>query len=79
LGTTFMYKYNKDLYQKWRDITWGDFSGDPYNIIKNNFKAKIIFIAEGDIDNMDKYFVNNEKYKLLYEGEGKVYKIINNY
>ncbi|MBU4421776.1 hypothetical protein KKB41_02325 [Patescibacteria group bacterium] len=79
LDTTFMYKYDKELYQKWRDITWGDFSGDPYDIIKNDFDARIIFIAEGDIENMDKYFINDARYELLYNGEGMVYKIITNY
>ncbi|MFC1612540.1 hypothetical protein ACFL29_01685, partial [Patescibacteria group bacterium] len=30
LDATFMYKYNVELYEKWRDITWGDYVEDPY-------------------------------------------------
>ena len=79
LDTTFMYKYSKDLYKKWRDITWGDFAGDPYKIIKDDFKASLIYIAENDIEIMDKYFENDKRYELIYDGDGKVYKIITNY
>jgi len=79
LDTTFMYKFNKDLYKKWRDITWGDFEGDPYKIIKNDFKASLIFIAENDIEIMDKYFKDDRRYELIYDGDGKVYKLITNY
>ncbi len=75
LDTTFMYKSSKDLYKKWRDITWGDFEGDPYAIIKNDFKAKLIFVAQTDIEIMDKYFKNDGRYELIYDGEGKIYKI----
>ena len=77
LDTTFMYRYSGEAYQKWRDITWGDYEGDAYPIIKDDFKATTIFIAEGDIEDMDKYFKNDNRYELLYNGEGKVYKIIN--
>lgn len=76
LDTTFMYKYNKDLYKKWRDITWGDYQGDAYPIIKGDFRAAIIFIAKNDIDMMDKYFKDDARYELLYDKEGKVYKIL---
>ncbi|MFA5133372.1 MAG: hypothetical protein WC459_01005 [Patescibacteria group bacterium] len=75
LDATFMYKYSKDLFKKWRDITWGDFEGDEYPIIKNDFSASIIFIADKDIDKMDKYFINDSRYNLLYSKEGKVYKL----
>ncbi len=75
LDATFMYKYDKELFKKWRDITWGDFKGDPYGIIKNDFHAAFIFVAKNDIDIMDKYFKNDMRYELLYDKEGKVYKI----
>jgi hypothetical protein len=75
LDTTFMYKFSKDLYKKWRDITWGDFVGDPYKIIKDDFGAKIVFIAKTDVGIMDKYFRGDGRYELVYDGDGRVYKI----
>jgi len=75
LDATFMYKYSPNLYKKWKDITWGDFIGDPYDIIKNDFNAKIIFIANSDKENMDKYIKNNSHYELLYEGDADIYKV----
>jgi len=75
LDPTFLYKYNSDLYKKWRDITRGDFEGDPYYIIKNDFNAKVIFIANSDKKYMDKYIKDNKNYELLYEGDADVYKV----
>lgn len=75
LDATFMYKYDKELYWKWRDITWGDYAGDPYFIIKNDFKAPLIFISDRDLKQMDKYFINDSRYELLYNREGKIYKV----
>ncbi|MFH1193682.1 MAG: hypothetical protein V1661_01665 [bacterium] len=75
LDATFMYKYNEDLYQKWRDITLGKYNGDVYPVIKNDFNSTIIFIAGGDVEKMDKYFKNDAMYELLYDKDGKVYKI----
>ena len=76
LDPTFMYKYSPELYKKWRDITWGDFKGDPYPIIKNDFHAALVFIAKNDTETMDKYFKNDARYELLYDKEGKVYKML---
>ena len=75
LDATFMYEYNQNLYQKWRDITWGKYDGDAYTAIKDDFDARLVFIADGDIQKMDKYFNADERYELLYNGEGKVYRI----
>jgi hypothetical protein len=75
LDATFMYKYSPELYKEWRDITWGDFKGDPYPIIKNDFRATLIFVAKNDTGAMDKYFKDDARYELLYDKEGKVYKV----
>lgn len=75
LDTTFMYKYSPEFYKKWRDITWGDYKGDVYPVIKNDFHAAIIFIAQNDIEIVDKYFKNDGRFEPLYDKEGKVYKV----
>ena len=75
LDARFMSGYNLELYERWRDICWGKYEDDVYPVIKNDFNAKIIFIAEGDMEKMDKYFKDDNRYEMLYDGEGKVYKI----
>ncbi|MBU1179529.1 hypothetical protein KJ885_01150 [Patescibacteria group bacterium] len=75
LDARFMSNYNSELYEKWRDICWGKYENDVYPAIKQDFNAKIIFIAEGDIEKMDKYFKDDNRYKLLYNHDAKVYKL----
>lgn len=75
LDATFMYKKSPELYKKWREICWDKFEGDSYPVIKDEFGAKLIFIAEWDIERMDEQFKNDERYELIYEGDGKVYKV----
>jgi hypothetical protein len=77
LDPTFMYEYNKELYQKWVDITTGKESKNLAEVIKNDFKAEFIFV---DKDHLA--FENNLKkdgrFKKVYgDDEGRVYKLIN--
>ena len=46
LDPTFMYLANKELYQKWVDITIGNTTVGAYEIIKNDFHARYVFVTQ---------------------------------
>jgi len=43
LDPAFLYLYDKALYRKWVDIGLGTFSGDPYPVLRNDFKTPYLF------------------------------------
>ncbi|MFA5107526.1 MAG: hypothetical protein WC497_04340 [Patescibacteria group bacterium] len=46
LDPTFMYLADKELYQKWVDITIGNTTVGAYEIIKKDFRARYVFITQ---------------------------------
>ncbi|MFA5029826.1 MAG: hypothetical protein WC518_03765 [Patescibacteria group bacterium] len=76
LDPTFMYLYNKDLYRQWRDITEGKRSGEIYEIIKNNFRAKYVLVSQGHTA-MENNLDNNFRFKRVYQDkEATLYQVL---
>lgn len=76
LDPTFMYLYNKDLYNQWSEITRGQLSADLYNIVKNNFRAKYI-LATTDHKDMIYNLDNNFYFDRVYsDDEAVIYKVL---
>ncbi len=76
LDPTFMYLYNADLYEKWRDITLGRRIGEMRQIIKEDFQAKYVFVTQDHKDlirNLD----NNFYFVKIYEDkEAIIYQVL---
>lgn len=78
LDPTFMYDYNKDLYQKWVDITTGR-QENISEIVSNDFGAEYVFV-----DKDHPFLENNLKrdghFKIVYQDDdGKIYQLSGDY
>ena len=73
LDPTFMYEYNKDLWEKYRNIK--EDLDKTANIIKEDFGSKYVFLSERNkelAEELDK----REDFKKVYEDEkAKIYKL----
>lgn len=77
LDPTFMYNYDRDLYEKWRTITTGEEEENIYSIIKNDFKAEFVFVSLSRHESMDKNLQKNFLFEEVYKDEtAKVYKVL---
>ncbi|MFQ5673181.1 MAG: hypothetical protein ACE5G9_08805 [Nitrospinales bacterium] len=43
LDPAFLYLYDQSLYRKWVDISQGALEGDPYPVLRNDFKTPYLF------------------------------------
>lgn len=76
LDPTFMYKYDQELYWQWERITTVKDSRDLGEKLKNNFRAKYVFISLDRHQNMEKIFSNSPDVRLVYrDGEAVVYEV----
>ncbi len=76
LDATFMYLYDKELYQKWWDITMGKRSDEAYLIIKNDFKAKYV-LATPAHKKMIEMLNNNFRFLKVYgDDDAIIYKVL---
>lgn len=78
LDATFMYKYDKELFELWRDVANGYVREDLSKIIKQKFNSRYIFIdnKEEDTKLLHAYLQRNENIELVYEDDiASVYKI----
>lgn len=75
LDPTFLYERNKSLYWLWFNIITGKQKKDLAKTIKNNFKARYVFIQK-KYEEMKNNFGKDENLKKVYEDEGVwIYKI----
>jgi hypothetical protein len=76
LDATFMYLYDKNLYEKWADITQGKRYKEMYNIVKNDFGAKYVIVTTGHNEIQDS-IDNNFYFEQVYEdNEAVIYKVL---
>ncbi|KKQ57663.1 MAG: hypothetical protein US74_C0002G0022 [Parcubacteria group bacterium GW2011_GWA2_38_13] len=77
LDTRFMYAKNPELYTKWDAITTAKEKENIYPIIKNDFKAKYVFIDLKRHEEMDKNFMDNFKFKEVFDDKKtKIYEVL---
>jgi hypothetical protein len=75
LDPTFMYNYDKNLYNLFADITMAKKSNNLYQEIKNNFHASY-FIVDEDRLQLAKNLQNDGNFTKVYEDtDGSVYKL----
>lgn len=76
LDPTFMYEYDKNLYQDWVNITRGEQAENIYPIIKDVFGAKYVFVDYNQNADFDKNLINNFYFKEVYsDQEAKIYQV----
>ncbi len=76
LDATFNYLYDKDIYQKWVDITTGDKTDNLHEIIKNDFRATYV-LASQKHNAMKKNINDSSGFRQVYEdSEAVVYKVL---
>jgi hypothetical protein len=76
LDPTFMYEYNKKMYQQWVNITTGQPADNLQYIVGQVFGAKYVFIDAADNQAMARNFENNIYFTKVYEDrEAKIFKV----
>ncbi|MFH1111786.1 MAG: hypothetical protein V1712_01810 [Patescibacteria group bacterium] len=70
LDQTFMYEYDKDKYQLWRDTVDGKRS-DLYEIIHNDFSASWLLLEKKRLT-MLKWVNRNERFKKVFDDEDAI-------
>ncbi|MFA4871725.1 MAG: hypothetical protein WC610_01545 [Patescibacteria group bacterium] len=76
LDATFMYLYDKGLYQKWWDITLGKRSDEAYLIIKNDFKAKYVLVTPAHKEMIEMLNNNFHFLKVYGDDDAIIYKVL---
>lgn len=77
LDPTFMYQYDKDLYQRWVEITRGESADNLYLTIKTLFDAKYVFVDISQSASFDRNLANNFYFQKVFEdSESKIYRLI---
>ncbi|MBN1325385.1 hypothetical protein JW977_00145 [Candidatus Falkowbacteria bacterium] len=71
LDPTFLYDFDKDLYQEYDDITLGEKKEGLYESIKNTFKASYVFV-EKEKEEFLENIKNSEGFEQIYEDEKAV-------
>jgi len=76
LDPTFMYLYDKDLYQRWVDITLGEIDDNLYQTIKDVFGARYVFVDINQNPDFDRNLANNFYFEKVFENkEAKIYRL----
>jgi len=76
LDPTFMYLYDRDLYQRWVDITLGESNDNLYQTIRDVFGAKYVFVDINQNSDFDRNLANNFYFKKVFENEeARIYKL----
>lgn len=77
LDPTFMYEYDKDLYQRWVEITTGKSKEDLYQIMKKFFAADYVFVDINQNAAFDRNLANNFNFQKVFENpEARIYQVI---
>ena len=75
LDPTFMYNYDKNLYEEYTDITLGKDRDNLDKKIINDFRAQYIFLDKGHL-NFNDNLISNQNFKLVYKDDNFfLYKI----
>ena len=75
LDPTFMYKYNKQLYNEYTQITTGQDSYNLYKKIKYDFKANLVFLDKKHSLLKNNLIKNNHFILTYQDDEAEIYKI----
>ena len=76
LDPTFMYEYDKDLHQRWVDITLGNEVQELHSTIKNLFNADYVFVDINQNASFNRNLANNFNFEQVFENsEAKIYKV----
>lgn len=78
LDATFMYEYDKDLYNLWRDIAEGKVIDDLDKKIVDNFNSHVFFMRKELVDYqkvINNLNANNNMYKAYEDEQAVVYRI----
>jgi hypothetical protein len=77
LDPTFMYEYDKDLYQRWVDITTGESSQNLVPTIREVFGASYIFVDINQNIDFDRNLANNFYFQQVFENqEARIYQVL---
>lgn len=77
LDPTFMYNYDPELFEKWKNISLGIEKENMYKIIKNDFRAEYVFIDISRHEEMDKNMKNNFLFEEMFRDEKTVvYRVL---
>jgi hypothetical protein len=75
LDPTFMYDYDKNLYQEWVDITTGK-KKNISELVKNDFHSEYVFVDK-DHAALENNLKSDGHFEMVYkDSEGKIYKLI---
>lgn len=77
LDPTFMYEYNKYLYEKWVSIQKGENLDKAAQIIREDFDSEYIFLSERNKELAEKLDKREDFEKVYKDKETKIYKLKN--
>ncbi|MEA2088646.1 MAG: hypothetical protein U9O55_02305 [Patescibacteria group bacterium] len=75
LDPTFMYKYDKQLYDEYARITTGEDSYDLYKKIKYDFNAKFVFFDKNHLALKHNLMLDNRFVLVYQDEEAEIYEI----
>lgn len=77
LDPTFMYNYDSELHRQWVEITRGENAAGMYDVIKNVFGAKYVFVDINQNIGFDNNLKNNIFFEKAYEDEeARIYRVL---
>ncbi|MFA6322193.1 MAG: hypothetical protein WCX71_01800 [Candidatus Buchananbacteria bacterium] len=77
LDPTFMYDYNPELYRLWYGISSGQNTENIYQVIKNVFKAKYVFVSIRQTTTLAETLENNFNFKKVYQdSDAKIFEVL---
>ncbi|MFA6410033.1 MAG: hypothetical protein WCW26_00445 [Candidatus Buchananbacteria bacterium] len=76
LDPTFMYSYDRDLYQRWSELTTGKTKDEMYQTIKEVFGSRYVFVDFNQNADFDKNLSENFYFKKVFENsEARIYQV----
>lgn len=76
LDPTFMYNFDRQLYQEWSDATLGQ-NTQPLDIILKKFNSKYILVDNQHLSLENQIILNDNFIKVFSDSETKIYKLKN--
>lgn len=78
LDPTFMYDYDKNLYQEWVDITTGKQKKNISELVKNDFHSEYVFVDKDHVA-LENNLKSDGHFVMVYkDNEGKIYHLVSN-
>jgi hypothetical protein len=76
LDPTFMYQYDRVLYDRWSDLTRGLRKDDATHIITQDLKSTIVLVTK-DHESFDRVMAAQRGFSVVYEdAEAKIYQLL---